>query len=297
MNGKVKIILIIAACMIPAGIIVAMLGVSFGGNPSWSLGFTEGKVAFSTEYVSNTVDIDEFDTLSIETSTADINIVRGSKYQIEYKTREGKEPVITQENGRLTVKQPSMGFVMFDLGFVQDNNTYTITVPEDSDEIALDLKSSTGDVFLDRLKVSGRIVSSSADVQLNDIEGESLDINVSSGDIEGDKVKIGKIRLEGSTSDIEILRLESDDVFCHTSTGDIEINDSAVSNIKCEASTGDVVLALNGNESDYSYNISVSTGDITVNSREYNKEYVEERNSGNTIDIKTSTGDVDVNTR
>ncbi len=293
MNKTVKIILIIAVCLIPIGIIATIIGLRFGGQPGWSVDFSNGSFSSASDIVSETVDLEEFDSIDLATSTADVNIMRGDSYKIEYKARKGKEPTIRQESGKLTVTQPSMGFVMFSFGLTEEN-TYNIYVPEDSKEIELHAKSSTGDILLDRIKVSGRIEASTSDILLNDIEGKELEISVSSGDINGDKVKVEKTRFEGSTSDIAMLRLFSDDVYCHTSTGDIDINDSVVSNMRAEASTGDVTLQLNGKADDYSYNIKVSTGDIVVNGEESEKSFSKDNGSDNKIDINTSTGDVDV---
>lgn len=294
MNKTVKIILIIAACLLPIGIIATVIGLKLGGQTGWSINLSDGTYSFASDIVSETVDLKEFDSIDITASTADVNIMRGDSYKMEYKVRKGKEPGIKQEGGKLTIEQPSMGFVMFNFGFGEGENTYTIYVPEDSKEIALSAKSSTGDIMLDRIKVSGRIDASTSDVLLNDIEGKELEVSVSAGDIDGDKVKVSKTRFEGSTSDISILRLFSDDVYCHTSTGDIDINDSAVSNLMAEASTGDVTVQLNGKADDYSYDIKVSTGDIVINGEECEKSYSKDNGTDSKIDIKTSTGNVDV---
>ena len=294
MNKTAKIILIIAICAIPVGIIFTVIGVSLGGKIGWSLNLSEGKIMVSSDTVTKTEDLDDFDALDLEISTADVNIMRGDAYRIEYKTREGKEPVITQENGKLSIKQPAMGFEMFHFGFGDDGNTYTITIPENSKEIDLNAKISTGDLMLDRIKVSGVIDASTSDILLNDIEGKELAATVSSGDIDGDKVKVSKVTFKGSTSDINMLRLYSDDVYTHTSTGDIDINDSAVSNLRSETSTGDVTIQLNGKEDDYSYDFKVSTGDIVVNGTEYEKNYTKDNGSDRKIDINTSTGDINV---
>ena len=294
MNRTVKTILIIAACLIPIGIIATFIGLRFGGQAGWSLDLNDGSLSFANDMVTEAVDLKDFDSLDLKVSTADVNIVRGDSYKIEYKVRKGKEPKIKQEGGKLTIEQPPMGFVMFNFGLHEGENTFIIYVPESSGQITLNAKASTGDIMLDRIRVSGKIEASTSDILLNDIEGDELEVNISSGDIDGDKVKIAKTRFEGSTSDISILRLFSDDVYCHASTGDIDINDSAVSNLKADTSTGDVNIQLNGKPDDYSYNIKVSTGDIVVNGEEVEKSIQKDNGSDRKIEISTSTGDVDV---
>lgn len=297
MNRTVKIILITAAILAPAGVIIALLGIYFGGRSGWSMQVKDGKSVVSAGIIDETVELDAFEGLDLEVSSADVNIMRGDSYAIQYKTRDNEVPEITQEGGTLKVRQPSGGFVMFDFGFTEDVNNYTIMIPEGDAPLDLTAKSSSGDIMLDRISVSGTVRASSGDILLNDIAGDTLEIATSSGEIEGDKVKYSSIGFEASSGDISMLRLFSDDVNCKTSSGDIELYDSEAKNIKGSASSGEITLELNGNAGDYSYRIETTSGDIKVNGREYEKDYASESGKDGRIDLSATSGDVEVTVR
>ena len=93
MNRKVKIILIIAAVMVPVGALIMMLGIKFGGGAGWGLDVNGGQAKVITGTLDESVDLKEFDSLEVEIASADVIIMRGDSYKIEYKTHEGKEPV------------------------------------------------------------------------------------------------------------------------------------------------------------------------------------------------------------
>lgn len=294
MNKVVKIILIIAACMIPVGIIIAFIGISLGGKFGWSLRYSDGSTKVGTSAVEQEQALDDFEALKIDVSTADVTIIRGDKFSISYKTREGEEPKISQDGVTLTVKQPSAGFVMFDFGVSKGMNAYTITVPESATPIDVDIKTSSGDLTVDRVNVTGRIESSTGDVDLNDTEGTMLEIKTSTGDVNGDKVKTGVCSFGSSTGDINMLRLFAEDVSCETSTGDIDINNSEVGKLYINSSTGEASIGLNGKPDAYSYDISSNTGDITINGEEFEKKYINDNGGDMKIQVHTSTGDIDV---
>ncbi|MBQ6575057.1 MAG: DUF4097 family beta strand repeat protein [Lachnospiraceae bacterium] len=294
MNKTVKIILIVAACMIPAGAIIAGIGIASGGRAGWSLGFSENGTSVNAGHVEETVELDDFENMELEISTMDVTIKRGDSYSVSYRTRKGDEPVIENDGLTLKIRQPNKIFVMFDFGGLGVDDGYTITVPEEAVPIGIDASISTGDLTVDRVNLSGRIKTSSGDIMISDTEGEMLEIESSTGDINGDKIKVGALSIGSSTGDINILRLFAQDFTSHTSTGDLNINNSELGKASIDTSTGDIELSLNGSPDDYSYIVDTSTGDIHVNGDHTEKHYEKENGSKESISIHTSTGDVDV---
>lgn len=293
MSKVLKIILIILACLIPVGIIIFALGVFMGGKAGWSLELGKGGRAFSSEISEEAQDLDEFDYLEVDVSSVDVYIMQGDSFKIGYKTRAGHEPEISREGRNLTVRQPSKGFVIFDFGFSQDLDVYTITVPEGK-SIKVLARSSSGDIEIDSLNVYASIDTSSGDILFNDTEGERLEATTSSGEIEGDKVKNKNCVFTTSSGDIGMLRMFSDELQCRASSGDIGINNSEISRISCATSSGEVEMDLQGQSEDYSWDIRTSSGDIVVNGVEHKKEYTSGGSTVKSISAETSSGDIDV---
>lgn len=295
MNKTVKVILIIAAVLLPVGVIIALIGIKSGGGNGWGLDFSNGQAHVLTKNVDERVDVKEFDSLLVEVASADVIVMRGDSYKVEYKTREGKEPIIEEEGGKLTVKQPPMGLVMFDFNFGTVNNTYIIYVPDNGKPFEFDLISSSGDITLDRVKASGSIKLSSGEVMINDIEGESLSVITSSGDINCDKVVSPDVKCVVSSGDINMLRVNAAKLDCKTSSGDIDINDSEADDVNLKASSGELTVALNGAPDDYSYDMKVSSGDIVINGAEIDgREYVKENSGNKSLSCKATSGDITV---
>lgn len=295
MNKTVKIVLIIAVILIPVGIITAGLGVLFGGKTGWSMSSGEGGTVVMSDIVEGSEDLDEFDTLDLKVASMDVNIIRGDSYKLSYRTEKGFEPEFSVENGTLSVTQPSKVFTFFSFDFDREGSTYTITVPEDNTGIDIEAVSSSGDIMVDRIKAYGKIITSSGDVLLNDLEGSELSVTTSSGEISSDKLKEKEITIVTSSGDVQMLRTETDDISGRTSSGEIEIYDSVIKNADFKASSGDIKLELNGNKDDYSYEVSVSSGDISINGDEFDgKKYSGNEGKDNIIRVETSSGDVEI---
>ncbi|MCR5788434.1 MAG: DUF4097 domain-containing protein [Lachnospiraceae bacterium] len=244
--------------------------------------------------VEDTVELKNFDTVDIEVRSVDVMLTRGDSFQLSYRTEKGKEPVIEEKDGRLTVRQPSKLLSLFSFRFDLEKDVYTITVPGNYDqEISLRAQAASGDVMIDRVKVSGEVEAQSGDVLFNDLEGAKLSAQTKSGDIGCDKVKMTEVSFEASSGNVEILRLFTDELSAETSSGDVEINNSEIKNIVCESSSGDVEIGLLGDKDDYSCSLHTSSGRIEVNDEEYEDSYEKDGGDGS-IRVKTSSGDIEI---
>ncbi len=295
MNKTVKIILIVAAILLPVGVIITIFGMLSGGGEGWGLDVSGGEAKVITKNVEESVDLAEFDSLMVETSSADVIVMRGDSYKIEYTTREGREPIIEEEGGKLTVKQAPMGLVLFDFNFGSVGNKYVIYVPDNGKTIDLDVVTSSGDIMLDRINASGSVVVSSGDVVLNDIKGESINVQTSSGDINIDKGEYKGVDFKATSGDVNLLRVMSDTISCKTSSGDIDIYDSETDELSCDATSGEVTVQLNGDPEEYSYDVHVSSGDIVVNGIETDgKEFSKDAAGDKSVNAHASSGDIDI---
>lgn len=245
--------------------------------------------------VNDTIELDEFTELDVDVSSYDLTVTTGKSYSIEYSAEEGREPKISSNGSKVTIKQPSGSLFDIFSGPVIGDTYYKITIPESADEISLTAKSSSASVTLDRIAVSARIKSSSGEVMLNDVEGKIIEIETSSGEAEADKVKAGVFSCGTSSGDIELLRIESDDISCNTSSGKIEINNSVGRNVMCQASSGDVEVELNGSSDRFSYYADTNSGSIKVNGQEAKKEYVKDDGKDGKVAVHTSSGDIEIN--
>ena len=259
--------------IITAALVVTGLSACTGRNGTISL-FSVGGMT------SDTISLDEFEELEVDMSSYDLIITRGSAYGLEYVAESARVPKVSQNGGKVSISQPSKPLFSVGVKLGRGDAYYKIIIPDNAKEISLKAKSSSGDVTLDRIKLSGEVKTSSGDILINDIEGDMLETETSSGEIGADKVKTRVFSGGTSSGEIQLLRVESDDITCNSSSGDISINNSEALTVTCQASSGSVDVELNGEPDNYSYYTDTSSGDIEVNGEKGKKELVRENANG-----------------
>ncbi len=294
MNKAVKIILTVSLGILVVGIFAVILGIRLGGSTNWGINFKTMEYTDHSSVVENTVELKEFDSLTVDVSSMDIILKTGDSYKIEYKAEEGREPVIEESNGKLKITQSPESFQFFGININDYNEYYTITVPEDAGQIDINAKSSSGDIMTDHVNISGKLHASSGDILISNSEGKELDLSASSGEISCDSVKADKVEIDVSSGDIELLRVFADDLKCETSSGDITINETEAGDFDAHASSGEITVSLIGDEDDYSYELKATSGDIKFNGQKIEDKYEKDNGADNKIKIKTSSGDIDV---
>ncbi len=293
MNKTVKTILITAACMIPAGVIIAAAGIHFGGKPVWAIDFGNAGSPFTTDIDFDSVALEDLKSLKINVSSADVSIIPGKTLAVKYRAMNGFEPDITQEGGTVTITQVAESHSAT-FGFTPEMNTYKITVPEGTAPFTLDLKSASGDILLDGVSLSGTVSASSGDITISDISGSQLSVTSASGDISCESMMTESTSLTTASGDISITGSNFGDVCCKASSGNIGIIDSQSVSTVCEALSGDVTISYDGDENEYSFDLRSESGDINLNGRESEGSLSRQGNSDRSVTARTGSGDIDI---
>ena len=314
-----KIWLFVSAILMVGGIGLAAIGFAKGGTWRMRFDFKNFKLHSGSEnFVTKTEKTDSFNKLVVKTDTFDIRVNKGNDHSITYHVPDDRIPVITNENGTLTIlAEEESGLSLFNFGSYGDENPYIeITTPEDTKK-EIDIESSTGDITITNLSFEGPITTSTGDINLSQSKMGKMMLHVSTGDIFANncsieslnteastgEVKISDTTCEGgytaktSTGDINIKNSEFSSFTANGSTSDITVENSSINDILIDTSTGDVKLGLKGEESEYSSKITTSTGDIEINGKEYEDNYNSSNSGNKSIAIETSTGDVEISFR
>lgn len=315
---KKKFWLVTALILMVVGIGLAAVGTAKGASWNWRFNFKDFKIVSGSEnFITETQKLDAFDKIVVDTSTFDVNIVKGDDYSITYHVPDDQKPEISNKNGVLTVNlEQDTGFTFLNIGFFgSDDDAYaTITVPDAGSTKIVDIESSTADIKITDLNIDGSISTSTGDIRLNNNKMGDMRFTVSTGDIYIDNCKMDTLETKASTGEVKI----NDSVIngkytAKTSTGDVNINKSelgaltlngstsdvtakstSIGNIKIETSTGEVTLGLIGDKESYSMEIHTSTGDIRIGNEEFEDDYKKVVSTSNSIEIDTSTGDVEI---
>ncbi|MDO4488262.1 MAG: DUF4097 family beta strand repeat-containing protein [Eubacteriales bacterium] len=269
-----------------AGIIMVAVGIvlSVAALTLYTIGNRSKKpvnVGIGAKYVTNTYEVGEFDDIEITAKIERINFKpsdTGKGYVVCYEDADFLH-VVKDENRVLKITDTYDSFLNFT--FTVETPTITVFLPK-SEYSKLKIDSETGDV----------------DIPEN-FSFESIDIKLSTGDVNMGSSCRGDMDIKTSTGKIEVNDISADDVTLRTSTGSIK-----ASGIKCggemnvDVSTGKCNLSDIVCESFYS---TGSTGKVTLTGVKAQNRFSVERSTGDinikgcdaeNVHLKTATGDI-----
>ena len=217
--------------------------------------------ALTSSTTTETVDFEgEIDSLQADVDNGDIVVRAGDVDQVELTRivrRSFAGPSFDEQvNG--TTLQISGDCPWFAIG--RCGVSYELTVPAD---LIADLSASSGDVVIEGLTGDLVVRSSSGDVVLRSIVG-SIDAEVSSGDVVLEDVT-GDVVARASSGDVVARGLSAASIDIQVSSGDIEVEllDSPEL-IDLESSSGDVTVTVPDDGTAYAVEGETSSGDRRI---------------------------------
>ncbi len=276
MKTKTKISLIIGASLFILGAVI------FTGVMSM-LNWNFLRLS-TTEYEMNTYEINEqFSDISIITDTADITFISSddgkTKIVCEESTNEKHNVYVSDSTLKIELNDQRKWYHHIGINF----KTPKLTVYLGENQLGnLIIKEDTGDI-----KIPARFSFLSIDIKLStgDVENyasASADIKIetTTGHIKTENITAQNVSLNTSTGNIKVSDLKADgNLNLTVSTGKTALNNITCKNITSSGSTGDLT-AIN-TVAEGKFNVKRSTGDVGL-----------EKCDAGEIEIVTDTGDV-----
>ncbi len=284
MSKTTKIWLVIATSFVVFGGILFMIGMS---EKKWD--FTK----LSTEkYETNTYQIsEEFNNISMELKTADVFFMPSTDEMCKvvcYEPEKVKH-LATVSDETLTISVVDKRQWYDHIGVMVDSPKITVYLPE-KEYASLFIKGSTGDVeVLNDMQVeSVDIAVSTGNISLENVTTDNMNLSVSTGDITAALVKCeGEVKVKVGTGKTKLDRIRSGNLHSIGSTGDVILSNVIVTEVlSIERSTGDVKFeGCDAGE----ILIKTTTGDVVGNLLS-DKVFFAEANTGKVEVPKTTTG-------
>jgi DUF4097 and DUF4098 domain-containing protein YvlB len=254
-------------------------------------------------------------SLTIESISANINVwVDDSlnEAKVVYNTKEDGELEITSKSNGNTIIEEKVKNKLINIKF--DNETPTISVYLPTKEIGdlsiksisgrietfSDLKgkdillnSTSGDINLLSIVAEDKleIKTTSSDISIDNIEAKQVEFTTKSGSIDVDNIESDNLTLSSISGDIDISSINSKVLNSSSISSDIEFDDINVSDsISITSVSGEVDLKLL--EKEYKYIVTTTTGDISINNKEYEKSY--KTDSGTPLEVTSIFGDINI---
>lgn len=198
----------------------------------------------------------EFTGLTLDLDVADITVMPGDGFHVEYGLCNEPE-IATANDGTLTIREKAADHWWDNIHFTQNIQPYVkVTVPEGTALNLLDVTVDVGDA-----EVSGQALGAlHVDADVGNLTLQSLTVQ-------------GPVRIEADTGDITF--------------------DGSAAGIKAEADVGNVTLRLPGTAADWTMELETDVGTVMVDGADQGNRFVS-RGGQYQLEAETDTGDVTV---
>ena len=335
MSKVVKVVLIVSGAFLCLGCILFGIGLLFRNNSESVLDTINRNLSYTSDDISlveGSIPLEEFDKLNLKYSSIAVTLQQGNEYKLEYKVPEKYIPIVKSNGDTLSVTQPDVKQNFnISIGIKEKAWEYVITVPSDekvydvnvvfssgdfcdsSVDISGLIKLSSGDVTLSHIGFDGSLQMTSGDTSMSDITAESLDIDISSGDVEIENSDIKNLNYKATSGKFSAYNLKSENIKTDISSGKIEIVNSNAYSVYHKETSGEYSAQINGlndftfnvtsgsleletdrKEADFGYDISRTSGSLEVGGRGIDGSYIVNPDSESFIKGKVTSGAAEI---
>ncbi len=210
--------------------------------------------------ITETVEVDEFKSIDADLAGVNFEIDNTTdSYAVEYTVKsESRVPQISVEDSTLIIKEKKNTVNLY--GTKNKNLSIVVYIPKD---VTLD------DIVLD---------VGACDLDFSNINASKLDVDSGAGDIDLADCSIKEVALDAGAGDVDLENVE-------------------FSKLDIDAGAGDVDVSGIGDISEYSFDVSVGMGDLTIGGKKMSgmgRDYKATGSTDKAIVIDNGAGDVDV---
>ncbi|MBR6385025.1 MAG: DUF4097 family beta strand repeat protein [Ruminococcus sp.] len=253
-----------------------------------------GISSFASENVKeDTVKLENINQLTANLSSTDLRVKFGDENKLHYRVYESLVPEINQKNGRLDIESPqNSGIHMHN-----DSKDNYIEITLNKNQLdTIDIDASSGDILFDSIDMGGKIKTSSGDIDLMNIEnGKDINIEVSSGDLDFRNCNFTTVNKISSSGDTHFEKVNADKFTLESTSGETKIKDSDICDMEIKSTSGDIEMNLNGKQNDCNFELSVTSGSITVGGGSYKDNCTINNNADKTIKCNATSGEIEIN--
>lgn len=280
MNKGFKNFLIICVVLSVIGLVLMGVGYALGGKPNVSI---KKEISFNDKVINETKDFDNMRDIEIDTDLYHIEFIPSTQYKVEYSYNEGLEkPEVRLEEGKLYIKSENNDDKI---------NTSLLTLFNDKkQELRLKIYYPEGEK-LGIVKINNAL----GKIDIDELDCESLFIDMSAGDVEIKNTKVGAFsvinldlgNLYAENLEIGSLRVDMD-------KGNVDI-DGKIGSIDIECDMGSVDVETTLKKEEYNCSFKVDLGSLTIDGKDSEESITSNYNEAqNNMTITCDMGDIDV---
>ncbi|MDR2590861.1 MAG: DUF4097 domain-containing protein [Oscillospiraceae bacterium] len=336
MKNKQKVIWIIIILTIVAGLTLAVLGFVLGASKTLYLDRSGLHIAGNEIIHIEEYDLEPFKNIHVDVRGTNVKFVASDSFGLEIYSDNTQWEWSQKNDTLIVslITTTRIQLMSFDF-FSHERNYIKIFIPLGTvlDTVSIEANSGSveiGDLTANSIEVSCR----TGNIHINNITSDYLHINTTSGNITGSNLNaknlISTLRtgraslhtintenfsIECTSGSITVTNAEFNNASFKVQTGNITLNDvtslglnaqttSGIIRISgdfsgksiVQARTGNVFMSTSGHKNDYSFDLSVRTGSITLDGerRSGERTIISGLEMENHIKILTTSGNIDV---
>lgn len=288
----VKITSIIGACFIAVGAICLLIAKLIGGASSfiYPIG-AKNCVVSADNCITEITELGPFTDLSIDTTSIDIEVVKGDSYVFEMCAPEELRPTVTEKNGKVIIQQPRDVANIKVIG--KNSPYYKVTIPTE-DIINADLDATSGKITVSDVNANCNIDVTSGLADVSGVTSKELSINSSSGANVISNCRIDKIALDSTSGARDFTNVKADTIKIDSTSGSTVGEAVTANDIKIHTTSGSTDLKLIGEASDYDYDVESLSGSINIDGMKCGHEFEVQNGSGKKISIDATSGSINI---
>lgn len=323
-NKGVKILLIVAVCLVVFGSVLTIIGFFSGASLNTYIDSTglhitprNNKEEIQEDKITTDMNLESFNNIELSADYSDVEVKHGNSFGIEIKTNStyNKTDISYKiENGTLKIQGNTDGKISerwfnFDIrslfsgekSIYNSDNKVTVFIPNNTDMQNIDISSDMGTIVVDGISSQTMAVKASfGDVRANGITSSQTSFNLSSGKLTIENSNINNCTIDNSYGDIILNDIMSDGFTANCSAGRIKIEDGNIKNANIINSYGDIDLdgkmeSINAQCSMGRVKLSGEISGENVLSSDYGNVDISGTLYGN-YDLKAEMGEIEVST-
>ena len=340
---------LVCCMMIVAGLLLSAAGYLLGGRV-WGVGLNRGGVWVNSpniekrkgcRYVKETKELEAFTGIDADTDFGDLVIEPSDHYGISYNVPDDCEFSVNVEDGNLKVVKKTRAvlgiqgnFVVIGSGNLQrqwEEEYITIYVPAGAEFDTVRLADGSGEVAAKDITAQSLTVEADfGNVELSDLQAETSEITMESGDFKAEASELGElvlvqkfgavrlcdvscgeakitsesgeIRLEGVTAAAFDVKSSFGDVegeAVSAAGGTFELESGAcilrsldIPTLSIDSDFGDVKLTLASAVAEYMFDLDTEFGDVEIDHRDMGSAYRSLETREKSVVVRCDSGNI-----
>ncbi|BBF41884.1 conserved domain protein [Lachnospiraceae bacterium KM106-2] len=277
-----KIITILGTLLVIIGIVIVVVAVSCGGH---LLEQEEDNKNFTTVSMEDLESTNKISSIRVDGESDKVQFEYGDEFKVVADKVDKDKFKVANENGTLVVEDKTrnghkflgMDITFFNFHFNNKAAKIVITIPKD-------FVSDTTEIHLNAGEVSGE-----------SLQTNHLILKLNAGSIDLDQLVVkedGKITVNGGSIDMDDFNGNNMDIALNA--GSVEVSGKFSGNNRVECNAGSAELNVNGSYDDYYFKYDVSAGNVEIDGESYHKDGKINSDKKDGFDLDCSVGSIDV---